>query len=115
MRLKAEIWVQAYIRSCNAAGAPAMLVRRGDRDAGAIYIKVSRLDGTAELYGPAAAGLEETGSGRLWERCLGSGPVSEEEITAYLAKASRFDPDLWLIEVEDRKGRHFLDDWLAQQ
>ena len=59
MRLKAEIWVKAYLRRCNSQGADAVLVRRGDGDAGAIYIKISRLDGTAALYGPAPAGLDE--------------------------------------------------------
>ena len=53
MRLKSELWVKAYIRRCRIEGADALLMRRGDADAGAIYIKVSRLDGTALLFGPA--------------------------------------------------------------
>src|SRR2546427_3906367 len=59
MRLKSEIWVKAYLRRCQHEGAAAVLVRRGDTDAGAIYVKISRLDGTAALFGPAPAGLEE--------------------------------------------------------
>ena len=47
MRLKSELWVKAYLRRCRTGDADALLVRRGDTDAGAIYIKVSRLDGTA--------------------------------------------------------------------
>ena len=58
MRLKSEIWVKAYLRRSRHEGADAVLVRRGDEDAGAIYIKVSRLDGTASLFGPAPAGLD---------------------------------------------------------
>ena len=50
LRLKSEIWVKAYLRRCAVAGIDAVLLRRGDVDAGAIYIKVSRLDGTADLY-----------------------------------------------------------------
>ena len=65
MRLKSEIWVKAYLRRCQHEGATAVLVRRGDTDAGAIYIKVSRLDGTAALFGPAPAGLE----GAREDRC----------------------------------------------
>ena len=48
MRLKAEIWIKAYIRRCAAAGAAAVVVRHGDDDAGAIFIRVSRLDGTTQ-------------------------------------------------------------------
>ena len=70
MRLKSEIWVKAYLRRCQHEGADAVLVRRGDTDAGAIYIKVSRLDGTAALFGPAPAGLDEAREDRRWQMCL---------------------------------------------
>jgi hypothetical protein len=113
MRLKAEIWVKAYLRRCQHEGAAAVLVRRGDSDAGAIYIKVSRLDGTAALFGPAPAGLEGASEERRWQHCLKSEPVEEQAADSYLARQIEFDPDLWILSVEDRQGRHFLDDWLA--
>jgi hypothetical protein len=113
MRLKAEIWVKAYIRRCRVEGADALLVRRGDGDAGAIYIKISRLDGTAALYGPAPAGLDEAREERRWQTCLKGERAAESDADAYLARQVEFDPDLWIVEVEDRQGRHFLDDWLA--
>ena len=113
MRLKAEIWVKAYLRRCQLEGAAAVLVRRGDSDAGAIYIKVSRLDGTAVLFGPAPAGLDEAGEDRRWQRCLDPATVSEEAADAYLERQVGFDSDLWIVSVEDRQGRHFLDDWIA--
>jgi hypothetical protein len=113
MRLKAEIWVKAYLRRCNSQGADAVLVRRGDGDAGAIYIKISRLDGTAALYGPAPAGLEEAREERRWQACLKGDPAAEGDADAYLERQIEFDPDIWIVSVEDRQGRHFLDDWLA--
>jgi hypothetical protein len=113
MRLKSEIWVKAYIRRCRIEGADAVLVRRGDADAGAIYIKVSRLDGTALLFGPAPAGLEEAREERRWQPCLRQQPAPEAEADAYLARQTGFDADIWIVTVEDRAGRHFLDDWLA--
>jgi hypothetical protein len=113
MRLKAEIWVKAYIRRCQLEGAAAVLARRGDEDAGAIYIKVSRLDGTALLFGPAPAGLDEAREERRWVACLDRVPAPEAEADAYLARQIAFDPDIWIIAVEDGRGRHFLEDWLA--
>lgn len=113
MRLKSELWVKAYIRRCRLEGADALLVRRGDMDAGTIYIKVSRLDGTALLFGPAPAGLDGAREERRWHPCLRQQPAAEAEADAYLARQTSFDSDIWIVAVEDRAGRHFLDDWMA--
>jgi hypothetical protein len=107
MRLKSEIWVTAYLRRCQAEAVPVVIVRRGNAEAGAIFISVDRLDGTACLYGPAPAGLAGSDTDRRWIRCLGL--ASPADVSAYLAKQIAFDPDLWIVEVEDKAGRHFLD------
>jgi hypothetical protein len=110
MRLKSEIWVKAYIRRCQASGAPAVVVRHGDDDAGAIYIRVSRLDGHAALFGPAPAGLSGADYDRRWVPLMGDGFVSEADVQNFLDREARFDSDLWIVEVEDRLGRDFLGD-----
>jgi hypothetical protein len=112
MRLKAEFWVKGYIRRCAVEGASAVVVRHGDDDAGAIFIKINRLDGTCLLFGPAPAGYSGMDSDRHWVACGAAEGVREDEADAYLAQEARFDSDLWLVEVEDRNGRHFLDDQL---
>lgn len=112
MRLRAEFWVKAYIRRCAVEGAAAVVVRHGDDDAGAIYIKVNRLDGTCVLLGPAPAGLSGVDSQRRWVVCLSPAGVRETDADAYLAREAEFDSDIWLVEVEDREGRHFLGDEL---
>ncbi|MEZ5776041.1 MAG: DUF1491 family protein [Hyphomicrobiaceae bacterium] len=113
MRLKSELFVSAYLRICAASGIAAVLVRRGDGDAGAIYIKVSRLDGTAVLYGPAPAGLDGAETDRRFVACLGTEPRPEADADEHLRREARIDPDFWRVEVEDRAGRHALDDWLV--
>jgi hypothetical protein len=115
MRLKSELWVKAYMRRCAHEGASAVLMRRGDSDAGAIYIKASRLDGTAALFGPAPAGLDAMREDRQWVRCLDTEFAPEASADAYLERQADFDPDIWIVAVEDREGRHFLEDWLADQ
>jgi hypothetical protein len=112
MRLRTEFWVKAYLRRCVIEGASAVVVRHGDDDAGAIFIKVNRLDGTCTLFGPAPAGLLGAESDRRWIALLSALGVAEGEADAFLGREAGFDSDLWLIEVEDRKGRHFLDDQL---
>jgi hypothetical protein len=76
-----------------------------------VFVKINRLDGTAELYGPAPQSAFDAAhpSDRAFVACLPRQPVPEPEAEAYLARQLRFDPDLWIVEVEDRAGRHFLD------
>ncbi len=112
MRLKSNIWVSAYLRRCSVEGAFAAVRRHGADDAGAIFIKVDRLDGSAVLYGPApqTAFDDEQPADRMFAIVLGGeAPVPEADIEARLTREIKFDPDLWIVEVEDRAGRHFLD------
>ena len=112
MRLKSGIWVAAYVRRCHVEGAFGAVRRRGAEEAGAIYIKANRLDGTGVLYGPApqAAFDDAQPTSRLFTAVVGrDAPAPEADIEARLAREIRFDPDVWIVEVEDRAGRHFLD------
>ncbi|HWF96189.1 MAG TPA: DUF1491 family protein [Xanthobacteraceae bacterium] len=111
MRLKSAIWVAAYLRRCNIEGAFAAVRRRGAEEAGAIFIMLNRLDGTAELFGPAPQSAFEDAHpvDRVFSRCLKDQPVPEARIEERIVREVRFDPDVWVLEVEDRAGRHFLD------
>jgi hypothetical protein len=111
MRLKSAIWVAAYLRRCQVEGLFAAVRRHGADEAGAIFIKVNRLDGTADLYGPAPQTVfdEARPSDRAFSPSLKSQPASEPDVEAFLARETRFDPDVWIIETEDRAGRHLLE------
>jgi len=111
MRLKSGIWVAAYLRRCQVEGVDAVLRRRGAEEAGAIFIKVNRLDGTADLYGPAPQSHFDDArpSERAFAPAMKVQPAPDADVEASLARQLRFDPDLWIVEVEDRAGRHFLD------
>jgi hypothetical protein len=111
MRLKSAIWVSAYLRRRHLDGTLAVVRRRGAEEAGAVFVKINRLDGTAELYGPApqSAFEESRPSDRAFTPCFKVQPVPEAEVEAYLAREIRFDSDVWIVEVEDRSGSHLLD------
>ena len=116
MRLKTGIWVAAYLRRCNIEGAFAAVRRRGAEEAGAVFIIINWLDGTATLYGPApqSAFDEAQPADRIFTPLLGgAAPVAEADVEARLTREIRFDPDLWIVEIEDRAGRHFLEQVLA--
>ena len=104
-RLKAGFFVRALIRRAEVAGAQAYVVKKGAEEAGAVFLKVSRLDGTCTVLNQAFAGEGE----RVWARPLGES-CDEARATAYFEKQKKFDPDLWIVEIEDRGGRAFVDE-----
>jgi len=103
MLLSSDIWVGALIRRAEQGGAFAAVARKGDPRAGAVLVKaVNRRAGTAILYSEATRGDGE----RIWMQPVKS--QVETELDAYIARAVRIDPDLWVVEIEDAEGRHFL-------
>lgn len=102
-RLTSDFWVTAYLTRLRLADIPAFVVARGDATAGNILVKQSRLDGTATAYQRIMA----MDGSRPWD-VLAEG--EERAVDEVLAGQRRFDPDLWVIEVEDRAGRHLLDE-----
>jgi hypothetical protein len=103
--LKTEFWASALIRRAEIGGAFAAVARKGDSDAGAVLVKVSTLDRRARLYAPARDGEGE----RIWlDLSAGSLGDDEAQVDAAIRKRAETDPDLWVVEVEDKHGRHFL-------
>ena len=79
------------------------LVRKGAEEAGAVHVIVNHLDGTCHLFGPApGASHDETGE-RLWIEEVAP-PGSPADAMAILERRIRSDPDIWIVEVEDRSG-----------
>lgn len=110
MRIRAQIWINAYIRRLGAEFIPAVVTRKGDADAGAIFIKVATLDGHAHVLRPAVAGWDGAATERSWSLAFKGESVEERKADDYLARQVEFDSDMWVIEIEDREGRHGLDD-----
>ena len=109
MRLRSDIWVAAYLRRCASADVAAYLRRRGAAEAGAIFIKIDRLDGSAALFAPAPQSEAREDVARLFSRAHRDDWIDAAAVEARLVKEIAFDPDLWIVEVEDRAGRNFLD------
>jgi hypothetical protein len=116
MRLKSEIWVKAYIRRLYGDAVPAAVLRHGDDDAGAIFIKINTRDGMAQVLSPAPGTDPDdmTGIDRRWSVVFPQGAVEETQADGFLTRQARFDPDIWVIELEDPKGHHYLDDCVVR-
>ena len=101
-RLATGFWVAAYRARLEQAGIMAYVARRGDDTAGAVLVKLATLDGQAQLF---QRSYDLMSGERKW-MSLAEGP--EPEVDAAAARQASYDPDLWIIELEDRQGRHLL-------
>lgn len=102
-RVTSEFWLSAYRKRLEISDIPAFVTAKGDKTAGAILVKLNTLDGNAKLF-QRAYNLD---GDRVWT-VLAEG--AEREVDEASAQQRRFDPDLWVIEVEDKSGRHLLDE-----
>jgi hypothetical protein len=103
MMLSTDIWVSALIRRAELSGAFATVLRKGDPRAGAVLVKVmNRRAGTARLYAEAS----RMDGDRVWMRPVKS--ETETDLDAYADRSAKYDPDVWVVEVDDTAGRHFL-------
>lgn len=104
-RLPTSLWVDALIRRAAAGGASAFVVQKGDGERGDVLLKVSSLDGSARAFAPS---IDLDGRRIFLDLIVqGVGPL-EADVDAYVLRARDRDSDLWVIELEDRDGRHFL-------
>lgn len=103
-RLTADFWVRAYLARLQAAHIPAYVTSRGDATAGAVLVKLATLDGKARLF---QRSFDLMSGARTWV-VLAEGP--EPEVDQAVVRQRRYDPDLWVIEIESREGRTLLDE-----
>lgn len=103
LKLDTDLWVYALIRRANGGGAFATIARKGDSRGGSVLVKlVNRRAGETHLYAEATRADGEA----VWMQPRDS--TDEAELDAYIERAIRIDPDLWVVEIDDPEGRHFL-------
>ena len=105
MGLTTGLWVMAQVRLCDRAFIPAAVVRRGDPDAGTVLLKLNRFEAGVTVYTQTSS----TGDEPVWSKGTGPNPVNEAEADAYIARQVKYDPDVWVLEIEDRRGQYKLD------
>jgi hypothetical protein len=111
MELSTDFWVGALIRRAELGGAFAVVARKGDPRAGAVLVKtVDRRHDVCRLYARAMQG--QAGEAVWMEPAAAA---DEAGLDAYIERAARYDPDLWVVEIEDVEGRHFLTEPVANR
>jgi len=104
-RLKTSLWVEAHIRQCFLADMPSFVVAKGDAERGGVILKLNRFRGGIQLFEQA---LDFDGN-KMWRDIGEYNADAERDADAALAKKRQFDPDLWIIEIEDGRGEYELD------
>jgi hypothetical protein len=100
-RLKTKVQVMAAVRLCAMHAIPITVARRGDEDAGTILVKLNQLERGITVLAQTRTALGDL----AWLRATGAAPVDEATADAYIARQVKRDPDLWVVEIEDREGR----------
>ncbi|MEM6410146.1 MAG: DUF1491 family protein [Pseudomonadota bacterium] len=104
-RLPTSFWIDALVRRVEIGGASAFIIQKGDPERGDVLVKVAKLDGTARLYAPS---MDLDGNRIFLDLIVqGVGP-DEADVDQYVLRARGRDTDVWVVEIEDRDGRHFL-------
>ena len=101
-RLPAELWIKAHIRRCITDNIPAVVVHRGEKNSGMLILKLNQLDAGVKVLSQT----RDMEGAIAWMPALGGKLVPEAEADAYIERAVKRDPDVWVVEIEDREGRH---------
>jgi hypothetical protein len=103
-RLRTDFWLKAHIRQSMAAGIPMIVARKGDPSAGSVLIKLNQFEAGCTVLSQT----RDADGNRAWLRATGPEPVPEPDADAFIERQLRYDSDLWVVEIEDRLGRHPL-------
>ena len=108
MRLRTDIWVSALIRRAESAGALVTVVKKGAIEAGTVFLIVDGGEGTSDLYGPAPQSIFDTDrpTDRVFIQLAAGSALPDLE--TQLSNERRFDSDLWIVEIQDRQRRPFV-------
>ncbi len=102
-RLKTELWVQAFLRTCETRGLFGAVIHKGAAEAGTLHVAINHLDGSFDLLSPAPGPAFDDDGNRRFTNAFAR-RVAWPEIAARIARERKIDSDLWLVEVEDRDG-----------
>ena len=110
MAVKTEIWIKAHMRRCFGEGLTCVVVRRGAPEAGTIIVVVTQSRDTHRLYMPAPGpGYDEIGARRFVSANMAGQPMTQDEVSRFVERQLSFDPDIWVIDIDDPSGTGLLD------
>lgn len=104
MAVKTAIWVAAHLRRCFGQGLTGVIARRGAEEAGSVLVRVILRDGSIRLFGPAPGPAFDESGRRRFRLKLAATLDEASVVDAMIARELRFDPDLWVVDIDDPAG-----------
>ena len=104
-RIPTELWIKAHVKHCTTKGIPIFVIRRGDPHSGTVILKLNQLEAGNQVFSQ----IRDENGNLGWLPQIDGRLMSENEANTLLERQIQRDPDLWIIEIEDRKGRHWVD------
>ncbi|UEM22816.1 DUF1491 family protein [Skermanella mucosa] len=101
-RIPTELWVRAHVRRCIAEAIPAVIARKGSPYGGLVMLKLNQLEHGCRVL----TQTRDMDGKTAWLAAKENALMPETDADAYIERAVKRDPDLWVIEIEDRAGRH---------
>jgi hypothetical protein len=103
-RLPAHLEVSGLLRRVQGEGGFAMVLHKGEREAGTILVVCAEKGGNRRLFErmPSAAGHRE------WTISRAEDAENKFEFDEYLDRRMAQDPDLWMIELDIANGERFI-------
>ncbi len=95
-RLKTAIWASAVIRRADQLGRSAMVLRRGDADAGGVLAVLRDRSGAVVVLSQ----VRRTDGQAAWMRGTGAAPVDQAGADAYVERQLAPGPARWVIELD---------------
>lgn len=100
--LPTALYVEAHLRRLTLEGTPYYVVHKGAYAAGTVMVKLNLLDGTYRLIQQQRDIYGTLG----WMTLRGGQADNEAETDAFIRRSVDRDPDVWVIEVDDRQGKN---------
>lgn len=97
-RIPTHLWLEAKIRELTAQGVGVYVANRGDKTGGMVLLKISDMAGQCRLL----TQQRDLNGVMGWVAAMKDEIGDEKSANEYIARACRRDPDLWVIEVEDK-------------
>jgi hypothetical protein len=108
MRVTSDFFVSALIRRVFSSGGFAAVEKKGATEAGAVFIRQRFRDGTETLFGPAPQSFFEDGEAGERRFEIRAEKAEADAIAAIIAREAKFDPDLWVVELETEQGEGLI-------
>lgn len=106
-RLPTALMIEACLKPLAGMGLYHYIENKGDRDSGLILLKLNNLAGQCRVLVQQRDFMTDT---LVWASPLAQEVVATVEADAYSKRAIDRDPDLWVIEIEDRDMNNPFED-----